>query len=222
MGDNMNQNILGLLISYLFVFSVIGLASLLSKFTWFDDEASRKFIHIGVGHWWLIALIFFDHPIWASIAPLSFVFLNYMSYKKSLFKAMERSNPEGGLGTVYYALSLLILTYISFSLNLLYVGGVGILVMTYSDGLAALVGKNYGKHLLMNNKSLEGSLTVFVSAFFVVFILLNYYQMSHVFLIALSLALCATLIELFSPHGFDNLTLPLGMSVLTALIYMVV
>lgn len=217
----MNQNLLGILLSYGFVFTVIGLSTLFSKLKWLDDEGSRKFIHIGVGHWWFIAIIYFDNAYVASIAPLSFVFINYLSYKINLFKAMERDTQEDGLGTVYYALSLLILTYLSFSQNLLYIGGIGIMVMTYADGYAAIIGKTFGKHRTINNKTVEGSLTVLVLSFIVAYAFLNIYQMNNPLFQAIVIALSASLIELISPNGYDNLTLPLGVSFMAFLLYLV-
>jgi phytol kinase len=217
----MNQNVLGLIASYGFVFSVIGLSTLLSKLNWLDDEGSRKFIHIGVGHWWLIAIAFFDNAYIASIAPLSFVFINYLSHRINLFKAMERADAQNTLGTVYYAISLLILTFLSFSFNLLYIGGIGILVMTYADGFAAIVGKAIGQHPLINHKTLEGSLTVLVIAFVIAYGFLRFYNLPNALMQAIILAISASLIELISPFGYDNLSLPLGVSALAALMYLV-
>ena len=60
----MNTNILGLIISIVYIGAVIGGASLVSKK---GKEASRKFIHILLGNWWLIAMYFFDSTLWAAI-----------------------------------------------------------------------------------------------------------------------------------------------------------
>jgi phytol kinase len=216
----MNQNILGILVSYLFVFAVIGLSTVLQKKSVLDNEGSRKLIHIGVGHWWFIAIYFFTNAYWASLVPLSFVFINYLSHKINLFKSMERGEEEG-LGTVYYALSLLILTFISFSWNVLYMGGIGILIMTYADGFAAIVGKTFGKHRLIHNKTLEGSLAVFILSFLIAYGYLSVLGHPAGWIQALIIGLCASLIELLSPHGYDNLSLPLGVSVLVTLMSMV-
>jgi phytol kinase len=148
------NNQLGILISFVFVFAVIGISTLLNKNAILNDEGSRKFIHIAVSNWWILAMLTFDDPLWASFVPLMFVFINYLSMKKSVFTAMERKSNKQEWGTVYYAISLLILAYVTFAADLAYIGGIGILIMGYGDGFAALVGTRYGKHRLWFGKSI--------------------------------------------------------------------
>ena len=80
-------------------------------------EASRKYIHIMLSNWWIIAMVFFDNMFWAAATPLLFVIVNYLSYKKGIIKVMERDDKDENkesLGTVYYALSLFILALLTF------------------------------------------------------------------------------------------------------------
>lgn len=84
----------------------------------FNKEASRKFIHILLSNWWLIAMAFFDHVIYAIIAPIVFVIINFLSYKGNLIKVMERDEEEkDGLGTVYFAFSLIPLVVLSYGIT---------------------------------------------------------------------------------------------------------
>ncbi len=132
------KNLLGILTSYIFIGIIIMLAKLFEKF---GKEASRKFIHISLANWWFIAMYFFDNAIWASLVPLSFVIINYISYKKNLISVMERESQDG-LGTVYYALSLLIISIFTFGIiKRPEIGLCSILIMGYADGLAAVIGK---------------------------------------------------------------------------------
>lgn len=220
------NNILGIVISILFVIVIIGISTVLSKFNLLSTEGSRKFIHIGVGNWWLIAMFVFDNKIYASIVPALFVIINYISYKKSIFKAMERNGERGDLGTVYYAISLLILTLITFGNGMEYVGALGILTMTYGDGLAAVIGTKYGKHkfkTIKGYKSIEGTITMFISTFIVCAILLRVFTPLGIYNIAIQaiiLAIIGTLLELYTPYGFDNLTVPLGVSFIYLIIFL--
>ena len=67
------KNIVGIIIS----FTYIGVLMLSAKyFEKFDKEASRKFIHILLSNWWLIAMAFFDHRVFALIPPSAVVVLN--------------------------------------------------------------------------------------------------------------------------------------------------
>lgn len=208
------NNIIGILISIVFVFLIIGIASFLKKMNILDMEGSRKFIHIGVSNWWIIAMIFFDNNISAAIVPGLFVIINYISYKKQIFNAMERDGSRKDLGTVYYAISLLILSLTTFNnKELSYIGALGILIMGYGDGFAAIVGTSFGKHrfkIFGNHKSIEGSLTMFLFSFIVSIIILYIFNPVSILFFSFTLALLSTILELFSPIGLDNLTVPLG------------
>lgn len=218
-------NVWGLVLSYVLVFAVIGLSTFLQKKGVVGEEGARKFIHIGVSNWWIIAILFFkgDNALWfAIIAPITFIMLNYLSYRLDLIKAMERGG-KGNLGTVYFPISLLILVIVSFGfLNRPEFGAFGILILGYGDGLAAVIGKKLGKKQLIHGKTLEGTLTMFVASLVVslvlVFVFLN--RLSYIY-IAFVLAIFATLIELYSPKGLDNLTVPLGSSVILYVLMLV-
>lgn len=183
-----------------------------------SNEGTRKFIHIGVANWWFIAMYFFDKWQFAILVPALFVVVNYISYKKQVFTSMERTNGNSP-GTVYYALSLLILSFLTFREGSYpVIGLMGILVMGYGDGLAAVVGQAYGKHhfkVLNTTKSVEGSLAMFISSFIVAILVLYISSAPSMLLYALLISLAATIIELFSIKGLDNLTVPL----LTSLMY---
>ncbi|MBM7452966.1 phytol kinase [Acholeplasma morum] len=218
------MNLLGLGLSYVLVFLVIGLSTLLQKKGLLADEGARKFIHIGVSNWWILAMFTFDLWYIAVIAPITFVLLNYYSYKTNLIKSMERSG-KGNLGTVYFPISLVILVLIGFGLKsdlarfdipiLVLVGAVGILTLGYGDGLAAVIGKKYGKYKIVNDKSILGSLSMLVVTFVVVtFISLIHLNLPMSLLVGLTIAVIATAVELFTPKGLDNLTVPLVSSLM--------
>lgn len=218
------NNIWGLIVSYVFIFVVIGISTVLQKKQVLKDEGARKFIHIGVAHWWIIAMVFFDSVYFAIIPPITFIILNYASYKMNLIKSMERGG-KGNLGTVYFPISLLILVLLTFT-DVIgaspYIGAIGILIMGYGDGLAAVIGKKYGKHPLAFGKSVEGSLTMFIVSFIVTFvILIRYGSLASALLVGLGVAIAATFIELFTPKGLDNLTVPLGTAMLAFVLLLI-
>ncbi len=218
------MNTLGLVFSYVLVFFIIGVSTLLQKKKILDEEGARKFIHIGVSNWWILAMIFFtgaDSLWFAMVPPITFIGLNYLSYRQNIFKAMERGG-SGNLGTVYFPISLLILVIVSFGiLNEPYLGGLGILILGYGDGFAAVIGKKYGKHKFVFGKSLEGSITMFVVSLTVSFIVLSVQGFPSVLLVSLLVALIATVIELITPKGLDNLSVPLLTTFLFYLIFLI-
>lgn len=205
----MDNNILGIILSFSLIILVATLSTILQKMKLLGDESSRKFIHIGVSNCWIILMIFFDNIYLACIPPAVFILLNYISYKYNLVKSMERED-EKSLGTVYFPISLLILVLITFSLDMTYIGAVGILVLGYGDGMAGLIGKKYGKIKVYKNKSIQGSAAMFVASLIVSFIILSIFTPSIAIVGSLILAILATAIELFTPRDLDNLTVPLG------------
>jgi phytol kinase len=196
-----------LLLAYGFVFLVIGVSTLFDKLGVFNDEGSRKFIHIGVSNWWIVAMVLFDPSEYylAIIPPFTFIILNYLSYRFDLVKSMERKEKStNDLGTVYYAISLFIITFFAFYYDHLLIGALAILTMGYGDGLGAVIGKSFKSKKLYNNKSVLGSLTMFLSTLIIGIILFP-----SSILIVLLIAVLATLIELFTPKGLDNFSVPL-------------
>ena len=67
------KNVYGLLISLLYIGLVIGISRL---FTRAGKEASRKFIHIMLANWWIIAMVFFDNVYVACVLPAVFLIFN--------------------------------------------------------------------------------------------------------------------------------------------------
>lgn len=201
---------LGFVLSYGFIFLIIGISTLLQNKKLISDEGARKFIHIGVSNWYVIAMICFKDNVWAAIIPpITFIALNYLSYRMNLIKAMERSG-NGNMGTVWFPVALLVLVALSFGFDAIpvYTGLIGILVMGYGDGLAAVVGTVYGRHKLMFGKSWEGTMTMFLASFAVTAIVLIILNPAGWLLVSLVVALAATLVELVTPKGLDNLSVP--------------
>ena len=218
------MNWLGELVSFIYIGLVIISAKLFERK---GKEVSRKFIHIMLGNWWIIAMFFFDNVWFASFGPALFVIINYISYKKDLIKVMEREEQDG-FGTVYYALSLLILSIVSFGIykNPI-LGLIPTLVMAYGDGLAAIIGKRTRskKYKLSDTKkSFAGSLTMFLIAFILIggylaFINSNvFWKSTHWILISAMMAFVVTGVEAVSGKGWDNITVPISTLLLLILI----
>lgn len=206
----------GLLVSFAFVFAIILIATIIQKAFGLSSEFSRKIIHIGVGNWIFFIPYYFDHLYLAIIPPVSFVIINYLSYKYTIFKAMELD--EKNPGTVYYAISLTILTILAFSKeSLLYYPYLGILAMCWGDGMAAVVGKRWPVKRLKNGRSLGGSLAFLIFTMLVFGIYLSLFKEIDIRIIAL-LAVIGMLVELYTPKNLDNLTVPLSVGIVGFLI----
>lgn len=207
---------LGLILSYVMVFAFLGLSTVLKTRFSLSEYLTRKIVHIGVSNWWFIAVFLMDDTLLASFGPITFIFLNYLSHRFEIFKGME-TKEKSNLGTIYFPISLLILVLLSYSgIIPKAAAGIGILVMGYADGMAAIVGRKIGKNWFgfASRKSLEGSLTFFLVAFAVSFAYLLMDPsvltgFNSALLYALLIGLTGMIIEMVTPFGLDNLSVPL-------------
>ncbi len=212
------HEIIALAASYLFVFSVLGAASLLLAFGKISPFVTRKVVHIGVSNWWILAMFFFTRPGVALIGPVSFIIINYISYRKHIFAAMEHEIPRKNLGTIYFPVSLAIMVLLTFQGPMpKSAGAAAILVLGYGDGLAAVIGnarsgKSRSIPLLHQKKTVAGSGTMFVVSFAVLLIiraLLAGGLTAPDLLPIIIISVAVTIVEAVTPFGLDNITIPL-------------
>ncbi len=212
------HDIIALAASYLFVFSVLGAASLLLAFGKISPFVTRKIVHIGVSIWWILAMFFFTSPGSAIIGPVSFIIINYISYRKHIFAAMEHEIPRKNLGTIYFPVSLAIMVLLTFQGPMpKSAGAAAILVLGYGDGLAAVVGnaraeKSWSIPFIPQRKTIAGSVTMFIVSFTVLLIirvlLAGGFTLPDLLPILLITA-AVTVVEALTPFGLDNITIPL-------------
>ena len=209
---------IGLLISMTYLGVIILIAT---RFAHWPHEMSRTFAHILVANWWLIASLVIQRYWVAMVAPLFFVVFNTLNAIFNWIPAINSKNRFKNLGTVYYALSVAILTHLTFmDPQLRIAGGLGILAMGYGDGLAAVIGQFYGKHtysIFRGHKSYEGTLAMLVSVIAVSALYLLWQVGAIDWPVVVLIAAIATGIEAISPYGLDNLFVPL----MTALLYFI-
>lgn len=215
------NNIFGIIVSIIFIGIILVSARLFEKA---GKEASRKFIHIMLSNWWIIAMVFFDSPWIAAILPAAFVIINYASYKMDIIKVMERNEGEANkesLGTVYYAISLLILVLVTFGpVKNPLIGLCGIAVMGYGDGLAAVIGqsvKSSEYKIGDSRKTVAGSATMFLVTLLIIAGFLQYSRAEYVAIKSILIACLMTVTEAVSIKGTDNITVPLLTSLMAFL-----
>ncbi len=209
------NNLTGLAVSYLFVAGVIAAASWAKHHLNLSARVTRKLIHIGVSHWWLILMAFFDSLVFALIGPVSFIIINGLSLKYSLVPAMDDEQPAEQFGTVYFPVSLLVLVICSYlGIIPIYAGAFGVLAMGYGDGLASLIGERWGRRTLFGGKkTVVGTVTmVTASAAVAAAVTVLFHPGGRdAALLAVVVpvsAAAAAAAELFTPRGLDNITVP--------------
>jgi len=217
----MRSDWLALVISYVYVFAVIGVGESLRKWRCYSTEFTRKLIHITVGMWAFGTVLLFQHWYFAIIPPLSFVATNYISYRGEIFKSVE-TGEKGNLGMVYFPISFAVIICLFWMRPNLLVAS--LMPMTWGDALAAILGRRYGQRkysVLGFTRSMEGSLAMFLFSWLSIFLallLLPSLGWQTSLLYSLAVAAFATLVEALSPWHIDNLTVPLFSAALLYLI----
>lgn len=186
----------------------------LNRFTAVDPEVSRKVVHIGTGNvillaWWL------EIPGWVGItAGILAAAIALISYQVPILPSLNSINRKS-LGTFFYAVSISILVAWFWPQQHQEYAALGILVMTWGDGLAAVIGQKYGKHIYRvwgMQKSWEGSATMCLVSFAVSSLILLAVQDNVWQTVAVSVvvAFAAASLESVSKWGIDNFTVPIG------------
>ena len=203
---------MGIVLAYLG--ALVGCAELLSRTTNMSAELTRKLVHIGSGNVILIAWLG-DIPGEMGVAA-AFVagIIALISYFLPILPSINSVGRQS-LGSFFYALSMGILIWWFWSINQPYFAALGILVMTWGDGLAAVIGTNFGKHpykIFGNKKSYEGTATMFLVSLAIALPLLIPLGLLawQQILIGIVIALVATFLESFAQLGVDNLLVPVG------------
>lgn len=177
-------------------------------------EVVRKIVHIGTGN--IIVLVWWLHvPAWIGVgASLLFSIITLASYWLPILP-MINSVGRQSWGTFFYSISIGILMFVFWPLEVPQYAVIGVLVMTWGDGMAALIGQRWGRHSFQvwgTTKSLEGCCAMAIASFTLTSLVLLGCQgpVMSTWGVAVAIALIATSLELFSRFGIDNLTVPLG------------
>lgn len=170
------QDLVGLALVYAIIASSLAVALVMERRGTGGD--ARKVVHIGVGLfvlvWWMfsenwIMLVFFTVPF----AVLLFIAM-FRGNAVSESRLGDLANNKGHrTGLFFYAVTITIL--VAFFWDHWTAATIGVVAMTFGDGFGSIVGRRYGRHRILNGKSLEGSLAVFAAtALAAAFIILYY------------------------------------------------
>ena len=213
--------LLGYVLTFGWVFLVLVLTLVLKKKTGADDEISRKIVHVAVAFAY-IPMYFFLRGSWHFVVPTAvFIVLNAVSYRRNLFAAMERSDEnKKSLGTVYYAVSMTVMGALCVLVpRCLPCYAMGAFCMALGDGFAPVFGAiRPGNRRLLGERTLYGTLSVFVICLIVAAVISAVFRMGLPAWAVGLIALAAAALELIGRRGLDNLTLPLGVFLLSTLL----
>lgn len=221
-----HNDIIGLAASYIYAFGLLGLAEVIRKQRGYSQSFTRKLVHIGAGMWvWAILALFDTWQI--GLIPFgTFIILNYLFYRFTVFKAMDTQDSTPG--TVFFAFSITLLYALFWrtggQTDRAVIATGGVMAMTWGDALASIVGERWGRRSYViwgHRRSWEGSAAMLLAAFAAVALTLlllpgsplspatEPLSSAKAWGSAALAAVIATCGEALSPAGTDNLTVPL-------------
>ncbi|MGD1922018.1 MAG: diacylglycerol/polyprenol kinase family protein [Pleurocapsa sp.] len=198
---------------FLYLGLLVAIADILSSLLPNDPELTRKVVHIGSGNVILLAWWFnISQEVIVSAAIIAGA-IAIISYMIPILPSIE-SVGRKSFGTLFYAISIGVLTACFWQNSPQYTV-IGILIMAWGDGMAAIIGQRFGQHTYQIGqitKSWEGSLAMAVASFMVTELVLLFLEgiTWQVLFVSLIIALISTILEAFSKFGIDNLTVPLS------------
>lgn len=177
------------------------------------SEFRRKFIHISVGSLFILLVLFSD-----TITALKIIFSFYIAgllislmisrgfkfpFVHPVLNGVQRKTEKHlpGKGALYFFLGAC-LTLAIFSWNKEIVLA-ALCAVVYGDGFATIIGIKFGKHEIVENKSVEGTLACFIACA----IFLHAVYPFSIFRV-IFVAFVATMVELLPID--DNLGMPLA------------
>ena len=194
----------------IYIFLVFLISFLYKSFNPNNKEALRKIIHIGIGP--LIPLAKYLNVDQTSALYFTGIvsLLTFINYRSKLFPTIEDVNRKS-YGTLFYCLSLFILIYLYWNKDPTSLFA-GFFIMTFGDGFAGLIGKNFQSKswfFLKQKKSFFGTISMFVTSLIVVFGF-SYFQKYSFNINLFTIAFISTILEQFSIFGIDNLIVPIS------------
>ena len=215
---------------------VLTIADIARKKRNLGSETTRRIVHLlaGAAIW---TVPYYPHPWVATLVALTFVIMLALANTDrfgGFFAAMARPEDlehNSVRGPLWYAVSITVLTAI-FTFtgyhSIFFVAAAAIHIMMLGDGMSTPIGMKYGinstRIIFGSNRSTPGTLAVFIFGFIGSIIAFWWFGIFSVevfvsggnilwyelIVLALVGSVTGTLVELVSPKGTDNITLPIN------------
>lgn len=190
-------------------------------------EMTRKFAHMTATlSTTLFPFLFIDHWYILFLAVVFFVLL-FVSRNTRHLRSIHDID-RFSVGSYLLPLSIYLTFLISFRIGDPFLFILPMLVLAISDPLAGFFGVSItigNSKIRIFSRTLEktyaGSLTFFISSLLISIIALsirNWYLGMETFLLAVAVALVGTIVEMLSPKGSDNLSVPLSILAVLAIL----
>lgn len=206
------------MLAVIFCLTGIALLLLIAEILWrrklIKGEGQRKFLHITAGSFiafwpWLISTRTIQL---LGLAMLTGVLLNHLTESKLHF---SRGPKREGYGDIFFGLAVIALALLTDDKTFF---AIAMLILALADGLAAVVGKSFGKvwryKVFNQTKTVVGSMTFwFISLCILgggILLAHDVITFSGYAILLIFLPPILTVIENISGYGLDNIILPLA------------
>jgi dolichol kinase len=199
-----------------FALIIVSFLLLVSEVLWrkriISGEFGRKFVHMSMGVFIAIWPFFMPLEIIQLIGCAAIVVL-FLSRKFNVFHAIHDVT-RTSYGDILYPLSIVLISLLA---QTDWIFSLAVLFLAVPDGMAAIAGKKLGnKHgdikVWNNKKTIVGTCTYILFAYIVIGIGLliggKNILVSNAGIVVF-LPLVAAILEVISPYGLDNFTVPL-------------
>ena len=181
-----------------------------------NSEIIRKILHIGSGIGGLTLPFIFEKK--SSVIILGAVFLvllisiRIVKHNVAGFKKVLETKNRKTFGDIYFIISIMGLWLVSSDDKVMY--ALPLIILMFSDAFAALIGEFYSKYKFNTGfgvKSIEGSVTFFLTTYFICinfFLFFSNIESINIVLVSLLLSILTMILEIISWNGLDNLFVP--------------
>ncbi|CAF1384312.1 unnamed protein product [Adineta steineri] len=228
MNSALVQNTILSLVTTSLTFAVVFLLNHLNRTKSITNEVLRKMLHIGAGTLYLAIYFYDDHGQFSKYLNIfpNLLWICILIWKSQYHSSTHHPHdPVLDIMTRNQHKSELLYGPLFFNSVLVICGTIfyktipGSLIMgllTWGDGLAAVIGVRYGsQRKIYGNKSLDGLLTFFIvgiiASIIYISVLVNL-QSVHLFKICV-ISFITAVVETLSSSNIDNLTVPLSIFV---------
>lgn len=228
------QNIILSLIVTGITFTVVFLLNYLNKKKSITTEVSRKVVHIGAGTLYLALYFYndqgyiskylniFPNLLWTCILIWKSQQYSSTSQKYDpIVGAMTRTQRQHELlrGPLFFNFAAILCGTIWYKTVL---GSIIMGILTWGDGLAAVVGVHYGnQRRIYGTKTFPGLLACFLAGIIASIVYTSFLvNFQSVYILKMFvISLITAIVETVTPSDFDNLTIPLSVIVIYYFIY---
>ena len=173
---------------------------------------------------WLIAALV--EIVFLAVIIVALHFFERFEFYSSLFVEKGKHEVITSFVMLFSLMTILIAIYWGgFGEEYCYIIVASIMAWGPGDGMAAIIGKTKGSHKLSGPhiegvKSVEGSVAMGITSFvcsFAVLFFMSPLSLVHILELSLIIAPVAALVELYTKHGLDTVTVPIAVSVILAI-----